>query len=60
MLKKKESNVDESPGFFADLLENMFFLGVSGVIVMWCTRRKYISFTGRHKKSDHEHYEHYA
>mmetsp|Transcript_11313 Transcript_11313/g.20783 ORF Transcript_11313/g.20783 Transcript_11313/m.20783 type:complete len:564 (+) Transcript_11313:182-1873(+) len=54
VLKKKDYSKDESPGILSGLLENLFFLGFSAAIVMWCTRKKYVSFTGRHKKRDHD------
>lgn len=56
VLKKKDNSKDESSGFLSDLLENIFFLAISAAFVMWCTRKRYISFTGRHKKMDHDHH----
>ena len=53
VLKKKDNSSEES-SFLSELLENVFFLGISAALVMWCTRKQYISFTGRHKKMDHD------
>mmetsp|Transcript_267 Transcript_267/g.548 ORF Transcript_267/g.548 Transcript_267/m.548 type:complete len:566 (-) Transcript_267:12-1709(-) len=54
VLKKKDYSKDESSSFISDLLENFLFLAISAGIVMWCTRKQYISFTGRHKKMDRD------
>jgi len=54
VLKKKDNSKDESSGFLSELLENFSFLALSAAIVMWCSRKQYISFTGRHKKMDNE------
>ncbi|KAL7541392.1 hypothetical protein ACHAXR_010885 [Thalassiosira sp. AJA248-18] len=56
VLKKKDNSKDESPGFLAGLLENLFFLAFSATVVMWCSRKQYVSFTGRHKKMDRDYH----
>lgn len=56
VLKKKDNTKEESSYILVGLLENVFFLAFSAVIVMWCTKKQYISFTGRHKKVDHDYH----
>lgn len=60
VLKKNDGrNKDESSGLFgflAGLLENFFFLVCAALIVMWCSRKQYVSYTGRHKKRDYRDY----
>jgi len=56
VLRRKENVKDESPGILSSLLENFFFIASSATIVMWCTKKQYVSLTGRYKKRDHEHY----
>jgi len=54
VLKRKDHHKDESSSFLSSLLENLIFLSFSAAIVIWCTRKQYISFTGRHKKIDRD------
>ncbi|KAL3798401.1 LOW QUALITY PROTEIN: hypothetical protein HJC23_005054 [Cyclotella cryptica] len=49
VLKKKESKNDEK-AWRGELLENTFFVLVSVGIIIWCTKKQYVSFTGQHKK----------
>ena len=53
VLKKKESSKEEK-SVMSDLIENLFFICLAAVIVMWCSRKQYIIFSGRHKKMDHD------
>ncbi|KAL7538567.1 hypothetical protein ACHAWF_006133 [Thalassiosira exigua] len=56
VLKKKDYNEEESRWVLSDLLENLFFLALSAAFVMWCTRKQYITVTGRHKKMDRDYH----
>ena len=53
VLKKKDMNKDERTSYY-DLLENICFLCLAAAAVMFCSRKQYIAFTGRHKKMDHD------
>jgi hypothetical protein len=53
VLKKKVTTDDES-GWLADLIENASFVAMCAGIVIWCSRKQYVSFTGRHKKYEQD------
>ncbi|KAL9180107.1 hypothetical protein ACHAXT_008077 [Thalassiosira profunda] len=57
VLKKKDNIAEEEgPGLLSVLLENIVFFCFAVAVVMWCTRKQYISATGRHKKVDAEYH----
>lgn len=53
VLKKKVTTDDES-SWLTELIENSVFVALCAGIVIWCSRKQYVSFTGRHKKYEQD------
>lgn len=53
VLKKKVTTDDESSRL-AVLIENAVCVVVCAIIVVWCSKRQYVSVTGRHKKYEQD------
>lgn len=53
VLKKKVTREDDN-SWITDLIENAVFVAICAGIVFWCSRRQYVSFTGRHKKYEQD------
>ena len=54
VLKKKVIEEEENPYWVAEFIEDAMFIAIFAVIVVWFSRRQYISFTGRHKKYEQD------
>jgi hypothetical protein len=53
VLQKKVVKANEST-WLGEVIENTIFVAMCAVIIIWCSRRQYVSFTGRHKKYEQD------
>lgn len=52
VLKKKDKKRENERSRF--MLDKFVYLLLAGIIFMWCTRKRNVASSGRHKKTDHD------
>jgi hypothetical protein len=51
---KKRGTTESDDSWFGEFIENAFFVGFCAAIIVWCSKRQYVSLTGRHKKYEQD------